>query len=66
VGVLHPIIERAVLARFRAGEDLPLGSSIAFELVGDDHAWDVGQAFEQLAQALLRGLLGPTALDQDI
>ena len=36
--VLRPVIEVAVLTMFYAGKKLSLGGSIAFELVGDDHA----------------------------
>ena len=66
VRVLGAIIEIAVLAMFHPGENLALGGSVALEFVGDDHARHVGQALEELAEELLRGLLVPPALHQDI
>jgi hypothetical protein len=56
----------AMLAMFDSWQDLALGSAIALELVGDDHPRDVGQAFEEFAEKLLRGCLIPSRLDQDI
>src|SRR5262249_35484408 len=43
-----------------------LGSPIALQLVGDDHPRYVRQAFEQLAEELLRRPLIPAALHQDV
>ena len=53
VGVLRTIIQIAMLAMFHPGEDLSPGSTIALELVGNDHARDVAQALEQLAEERL-------------
>ena len=58
VGVLSPVVEIGMLAMFHAGENLLLGGSIALEFVGDDHARDVGQAFQEFAEELLGGSLG--------
>jgi hypothetical protein len=55
-----------MLARFDSWQDLALGSSVALEFVGDDHARDVGPSLEQLAEELLGGALIPAALHQDI
>ena len=66
VGVLRPIVEIPVLTMFHPGEDLPLGGSIALQLVGNDHARYVGQSLKEFAKELLRGFLVPPPLDQDI
>ena len=60
MGVLTPIIEIAALTVLYARENLALGRAIAFEFIGDDHAWHVLQALEQLAEELLRRVLIPT------
>src|SRR5882724_692334 len=54
LAVLHP---RQNLSRRRA---------IAFELVRDDHPWNVGQALEQLTEELLGGVLVPPTLYENI
>jgi hypothetical protein len=46
MGVLRPIVEIPVLTMFHSWEDLPLGGSVALELVGDEHARDVLQPLE--------------------
>src|SRR5262249_16880532 len=66
VEVFRSVGEIAVLAMFDPWENLALGGSVALEFVGNDHARHVGQPSEQLAKEFLRGLLVPTALDQDI
>ena len=60
------VIQVAVLAMFHTREDLSLRGAVAFELVRDDDPWHVGQAFEQLAEKLLGGVLIPAALDQNV
>ena len=40
--VLGVIVKIPMLTMFHSREDLALGSSIALEFIGDDHAWDVG------------------------
>src|SRR4029453_14449956 len=42
------------------------GVCLSHILVGDDHPWHVGEAFEQLPKALLRSLLVPTTLDENV
>jgi len=37
------------------GHDLSFGCTVALQLVGDDHPWDIPQTFQQLAEELLRG-----------
>src|SRR4029453_6528716 len=49
-----------------AGQDLPLGRSITFEFVRNDHARDVREPLEQLAEKLLGGFLVPSTLPQNI
>jgi hypothetical protein len=66
VGVLRPVIEVAVLARFDPRTELALGGSVALEVVGHEHARHVGQSLEQLAEELLGRFLIPAALHQDI
>ena len=66
VRVLCAIIEIPMLAMFHPWENLALGGSVALEFIGDDHARYVRQPFEELAEELLRGLLVPAALHQDI
>jgi hypothetical protein len=66
VGVFCPIVEVAVLPMFYARQDLPLGSPVAFQPIGDDDPWNVPASFEELAEELLGGTLVPPALHQDI
>src|SRR5262249_22071137 len=66
VRVLGTIVEIPILAMFHPWQDLALGGSVALELIGDDHARDVGQSFEQLTEELLRGPLVPATLHHDI
>jgi hypothetical protein len=66
VGVLRPIVQVAVLPVFDAREDLPLGSPVAFQPIGDDDAWNVPTSFEEPAEEGLRSVLVPPALHQDI
>src|SRR5262245_52972140 len=66
MGVLTPVIEGATLAMLHPGQDLALGRAVALELIGDDDAWHVLQALEQLAKALRRRLLVPAALHQNV
>jgi hypothetical protein len=64
--VLGAVMQIAVLSVFYAGEALALRSTVAFELIGDEHPWHGGQALEELAEELLRGLFVPPALHQDV
>jgi hypothetical protein len=66
VGVLRPIVERAVLAMFHAWEALALGRAVAFAFIGDDHAWDILAALEERAEELLGGVLVAPPLHQDV
>ena len=64
--ILCSIVQATVLTVFHTGQDLPLGSAIAGELVRDDHPWDIRAAREQLAEELLRCSFVAPALNQDI
>src|SRR5262245_32243455 len=64
--VLTRIIEIAALTMLYAREHLALRRAIAFEFISDDHAWDVEQAFEELAEELLGRLLIAPPLHEDV
>ena len=49
-----------------ARQDLAFRSPIPLQLIGDDHARNVVQPFEQLADKSLRGLFVAVALHQDL
>jgi hypothetical protein len=66
VGVLHPVIERAVLTMFHSWEDLPLSGFIVLVFVSDDDSRHIGQTLEQLTNEPLCGPLVPAALHQAI
>jgi hypothetical protein len=66
VGVFRTVVEIAVLPTPDTGQEFPLRCAIAFELVGDDHPWYVGQALEQLPKNFLAGILVSPTLHQDI
>jgi hypothetical protein len=66
VGVLHTVIEIAMLAMFHPGEYCSLGGTVALQFIGNDHARHIQQSREELAEELLRGLLVPPAPHQDI
>lgn len=58
MGVFGPIVQIAVLAVFHARQYFPLGRTIAFELVRDEHARHKLAALEQLPEEFL-GRLSP-------
>jgi hypothetical protein len=66
MGVLTPIIEIAALTVLYARENLALRRAIAFEFIGDDHAWHVEQAFEELAEEPLGRVLIASALHENV
>jgi hypothetical protein len=45
-GVLRSIVQIPMLAMFYPWENLALSGSIAFEFVGDNYSWHVGQSLE--------------------
>ena len=66
VRILREIIQIAMLAVLHPRQDFPLGGPRAFEVIGDDHPWNVLAALEGLAEELLGGLLVPPPLYEDI
>ena len=60
MGVLCPAVQPFVLPVLHARQDFAFRCSIAFQLIGDDHAWDILQPLEQFA-AFERGLIAPFA-----
>jgi hypothetical protein len=66
VGVLRTVIEIPMLAVLHPRQNFPLRRAVAFELISDDDARHVPQAFEQLAEELLGGLLVPSAPHQEV
>jgi hypothetical protein len=66
MGVLRAVIEIPVLAVLHARQDLPLGRTIAFELVRNDHPRHILAALEQLTEEFLGRVLVPLTLDQNI
>jgi hypothetical protein len=55
VRIFRTVVEIAMLAMLHTRENLPLGCTLAFEFIRDDHPWHIGQSLEQLAEELLRG-----------
>jgi hypothetical protein len=66
MGVLRAVVERPMLTVLDARKHLALRGAIAWEFIGADDSWDVGEACEQLPAALLRSLLVPTTVDEHI
>jgi hypothetical protein len=56
--VLGSVVQPLVRAMLDPRQELALGRPVAGELVRDDHARDIPQAFEQLAEEPLGGLWG--------
>src|SRR3712207_6728637 len=51
---------------FHPWQDLTLRCTVALQLVRNDHTWHIHQTLEQLTKELLRRLLVPPTLHQDI
>src|SRR5258708_31036813 len=66
VGVFRSIVEPFVLAMLYSRQDLAFGRSIALQLVGDNHARDVLQPFEELPKKSFARLCVALTLHQDI
>ena len=64
--IFRPVVQPFVLPVLHARQDLTFGRSIALQLIGDDHAWNIMQPFEQLAEKSLRDLFVAVALHKDI
>jgi hypothetical protein len=66
MGVFGPVIEALVLTMLDPGHDLPLGSGVASQLVGDKHTRGSTLLLEELAEQAFGGLLVAPALDENI
>src|SRR5882757_9651962 len=66
MGVFGPVIEALVLPMLDPGHDLPLGSGVALQLVGDKHTRCATVLLEELAEQTFGGLLVAPALVQNI
>ena len=66
MGVFSPVIEALVLPVLNPRHDLPLGSGIALQLVGDEHTRGSTLLSEKLAEQAFGGLLVAPALDENI
>jgi hypothetical protein len=64
--IFRAVVQIAMLAMLDARQELTLGRPIALQLIRDQCAWDVSQAFQWLAEEFLGRRLIATALDQDI
>ena len=64
--ILRPVVEALVLAVLDAGHDLPLGGTIAAQLVGDQHMRRSPLLLHELAQQAFGRLLIAPALDEDV
>src|SRR6202045_4343531 len=65
MGVFGPVIEALVLTMLDPGHDLPLGSGVALQLVGDEHTRGSTLLLEELAEQAFGGLLVAPALDEN-
>jgi hypothetical protein len=66
MGVFGPVIEALVLTMLDPGHDLPLGSGVALQLVGDEHTRGSTLLLEELAEQPFGGLRVAPALDENI
>ena len=66
MGVLRPVVERAVLAMCHPRQALRLGGAVAFALVGDDHSRHIGHPLQELTEQRLGRLRVAAALHQQI
>ena len=66
MGVFGPVIEALVLSMLDPWHDLPLGSGVASQLVGDEHTRGSTLLLEEFAEQALGGPLVTPALDQNI
>ena len=66
VRVLCAVVEIAVLSMFHPRQDFWLRGAVALQFIRDDDPWHIRQPLEQFTEKLLRGLLIPTALHENI
>src|ERR1700726_1368611 len=55
-----------VLPMLHTRQGLAFGCSITLQFIGDDHAWNVVQSFEELPKKTFRRVCVASALDEDI
>jgi hypothetical protein len=48
VRVLGAVVHIPVLPMVRTGQDLPLGGTVALQLIGDEHPWPILAPFKDL------------------
>ena len=51
---------------FNSGQELALSHTVASQLVGHDHAWDILKAFQQTSEETLCSLGIPPRLNKDV
>jgi hypothetical protein len=64
--IFGPVIEALVLPMLDPGHDLPLGSGVAPQLVGDEHTRCSTLRLEEFAEQAFGGPLVAAALDENI
>jgi hypothetical protein len=64
--VFRPVIQVPMLSMFHTGQDLALRRTITRQFIRNDHPRHVGQALQQFAKELLRGLPIPPPLHENI
>ncbi len=64
--ILRTVVESFIPVVLDTGHDLGLRRAVTLELICNDHARDILQALQQLAEELLRRLLISPALDEDV
>ncbi len=62
----RPVVQPLMLPVFDAGHDVLFRRGVALEFIGDDHARNVKQTFEQLAKEPFGGVPVSAALRQDV
>jgi hypothetical protein len=66
MGVFGPVIEALVLPMLDPEHDLPPGSGVVLQLIGDEHMRGSTLLLEELAEQAFGGLLVAPALDENI
>ena len=63
---LRSVVQSLVRSMLYSGDDLSFRCTVALQLICDDHARNILQAFQQLAEETLGGFFVPATLDQDV
>ena len=64
--VFRSVVQPFVLPMLHAWQDFTFGRCITLQFIGDDHAWNVLEPFEQFAEKSFGGVLVASALHEDI